>query len=191
MTKYKINPSHSDFSRSYLQLFCGVWELLRRHQGRRASFNDLICPNLAANLAGCASAFSERITLSTRNSNVKWCLPYASSVVTHVPRCTRPSLRFRYLGSKVMRNIMHVESGGRAWERGYYISTSRCLAIASYEVFLNARRAGLSPNRSRNAQSRRKSKSTMAWHAHAHIRPVLQKISLIFRNSTRGSPRAR
>ena len=101
---------------------CGDWELLRRHLGRRVSFVVLpprIRPGPVLRPARCASAFSQRKTLSTRSSNVKWCLPYASSVVTHVPRCTRPSLRFRYLGSKVMRNSMHVESGGRAWERGY------------------------------------------------------------------------
>ena len=53
--------------------------------------------------ARCTFAFSKRKTLSTHNSNVKWCLPYTSSVITHMPTCTR---RFRYLGSKVMRNII-------------------------------------------------------------------------------------
>ena len=79
---------------------------------------------------------SQRQTMSTRSSSVKRCLPNASSSVDHVPKSTRPSLRFSLRGQRSYVELLR--GGGRAWGRGYEIGRLRQTSLVPRLSLLRA-----------------------------------------------------
>ena len=98
---------------------CVIAELLRGRSREQVTSLAVHVWQLAPPTASSSVLLttSQRQTMSTRSSSVKRCLPNASSSVDHVPKSTRPSLRFSLRGQRSYVELLR--GGGRAWVHAY------------------------------------------------------------------------
>ena len=89
-------------------------------------------------------------------SSVKRCLSNASSSVDHVPKSTRPSLRFSLRGQRSYVELLR--GGGRAWGRGYMY-----IAPTIYKMSVNDHCFGCGAN-IQNDRHRRLLQSELSQH---------------------------